>query len=49
MKGRSDTRIYYTSDYPAYELTVAQVWFKNEESAARAGFIHWRRSSKYRK
>src|SRR5262249_54479287 len=33
VKGRSDTRHYYTPDDPTYGPTVAQVWFKDEESA----------------
>jgi hypothetical protein len=45
VKGRSDTRIYYTPDDPAYDATVAQVWFKDEQAAARAYFIAWRKSS----
>jgi uncharacterized membrane protein ArfC len=46
VKGRSDTRLYYTPDDAAYERTVAQVWFKDEESAKRAYFTAWRKSSK---
>ena len=46
VKGRSDTRLYYTPDDPAYDQTVAQVWFKDEESAARANFTRWRKSSR---
>jgi uncharacterized membrane protein ArfC len=46
VKGRSDTRLYYTPDDAAYDRTVAQVWFKDEKSAARALFTPWRRSSK---
>jgi hypothetical protein len=46
VKGRSDTRLYYTPDDPAYDATVAQVWFKDEESAARALFTPWRKSSR---
>ncbi|BBZ47864.1 hypothetical protein MPRM_51450 [Mycobacterium parmense] len=46
VKGRSDTRLYYTPDDPTYELTIAQVWFKNEEAAARAHFTPWCKSSK---
>jgi hypothetical protein len=46
VKGRSDTRLYYTPDDPAYDETVAQVWFKNEQAAARACFIAWRKSSR---
>ncbi|WP_369830755.1 hypothetical protein [Mycobacterium sp. 1245805.9] len=46
VKGRSDTRLYYTPDDPAYDPTVAQVWFKDEAAAARACFTPWRKSSR---
>ncbi|MGA9678883.1 MAG: hypothetical protein WBR28_27705 [Mycobacterium sp.] len=46
VKGRSDTRLYYTPDDATYERTVAQVWFKDEESATRAYFTAWRKSSR---
>lgn len=46
VKGRSDTRLYYTPDDATYDQTVAQVWFRDEESAARAHFTPWRTSSK---
>ena len=45
VKGRSDARLYYTPDDATYEPTVAQVWFKDEESAMRAYFTPWRKSS----
>lgn len=45
VKGRSDTRLYYTPDDPAYDPTVAQVWFEDEECAARAFFTPWRKSA----
>jgi hypothetical protein len=45
VKGRTDTRLYYTPDDPMYDLTVAQVWFRDEQSAARALFTPWRKSS----
>lgn len=48
VKGRSDTRLYYTPDDPVFDRTVAQVWFKDTESAARAFFTPWRESSKKR-
>jgi len=44
VKGRSDTRLYYTPDDGTYDRTVAQVWFKDEESAMRAYFTPWRKS-----
>jgi uncharacterized membrane protein ArfC len=46
VKGRSDTRLYYTPDDATYDRTVAQVWFKDEESAVRAFFTPWRKSSR---
>jgi uncharacterized membrane protein ArfC len=46
VKGRSDTRLYYTPDDATYDGTVAQVWFRDEESAIRAHFTPWRKSSR---
>jgi uncharacterized membrane protein ArfC len=46
VKGRSDTRLYYTPDDATYDGTVAQVWFMDEESAIRAYFTPWRKSSR---
>ncbi len=46
VKGRSDTRLYYTPDDATYDRTVAQVWFRDEESAVRAHFTPWRKSSR---
>jgi uncharacterized membrane protein ArfC len=45
VKARSDTRLYYTPDNPTYDPTVAQVWFKDEQSALRAGFTPWHPNS----
>lgn len=44
VKGRTDTRLYYTPDDPTYDPTVAQVWFSDEEAAKRAFFTPWRTS-----
>jgi uncharacterized membrane protein ArfC len=46
VKGRSDTRLFYTPDDAVYDNTVAQIWFKDQESATRAYFTPWRKSSK---
>ncbi|HEY1439870.1 MAG TPA: hypothetical protein VGF65_03315 [Mycobacterium sp.] len=46
VKGHLETRLYYTPDDPTYDSTVPQVWFKDEESAVRAGFTPWRKRSK---
>lgn len=45
VKGRSDTRLYYTPEDPSYDPVIAQVWFENEEVAARAFFTPWRKST----
>jgi uncharacterized membrane protein ArfC len=45
VKGRSDTRLYYTPDDATFDGTIAQVWFRDEESAVRAHFTPWRKSS----
>ena len=44
VKGRSDTRLYYTPDDSTYDATVAEIWFSDEKSAAQAGFTPWRAS-----
>ena len=41
IKGDKDTGRYFTLDSPDYEATEAEVWFANEESAQKAGFLHW--------
>jgi uncharacterized membrane protein ArfC len=46
VKGRSETRLYYTPDDATYDRTAAQVWFKDEETAMRAFFTPWRKSSR---
>jgi uncharacterized membrane protein ArfC len=46
VKGRSDSRLYYTPDDAAYDETTAQVWFRDEESAAGAYFTPWRNSKR---
>jgi uncharacterized membrane protein ArfC len=46
VKGRTDSRLFYTPDDPDYDEIVAQVWFQDEEFAARAFFTPWRKSSR---
>lgn len=41
IKGDKDTGRYFTLDSPEYEEIEAEVWFANEESAAKAGFLRW--------
>jgi uncharacterized membrane protein ArfC len=45
VKAQPDTRLYYTPDNPGYDATIAHVWFKDENSALRAGFTPWHRKS----
>ncbi|KAA1250062.1 hypothetical protein F0Q45_11760 [Mycobacterium simiae] len=46
IKGRTDTRLYYTPDDPSYDATDAQVWFQDEAAAARAFFTAWSKSAR---
>jgi uncharacterized membrane protein ArfC len=41
IKGDKDTGRYFTVDSPEYAVTEAEVWFADEDSAAKAGFLHW--------
>jgi uncharacterized membrane protein ArfC len=46
VKGNEDSKLYHTPDSPSYEQTVAEVWFRDEESAVRAGFAPWQKGTK---
>jgi ElaB/YqjD/DUF883 family membrane-anchored ribosome-binding protein len=41
IKGDKDTGKYFTLDSPEYEAIEAEVWFANDESAEKAGFVRW--------
>lgn len=41
VKGDKDTGRYFTSDSPDYETTESELWFSNEASAQKAGFLRW--------
>jgi hypothetical protein len=41
IKGNEDSMLYHTPDSPSYRQTIAEVWFRDEESAIRAGFTRW--------
>jgi uncharacterized membrane protein ArfC len=41
IKGDKDTGRYFTVDSPQYASIGAEVWFANEESAEKAGFVRW--------
>ena len=41
IKGNADSMLFHGPDSPAYEQTIAEVWFFDEESARKAGFDKW--------
>ena len=41
VKGNEDSMLYHTPDSPHYNQTIAEVWFKDEESAEQGGFTPW--------
>lgn len=45
IKGDKDTGRYFTADSPDYRVIEAEVWFADEESAEKAGFLHWNAQS----
>jgi uncharacterized membrane protein ArfC len=46
VKGNEDSMLYHTPDSPHYKETIAEVWFKDEESAEQGGFTPWHRGKK---
>jgi hypothetical protein len=41
IKGDKDTGRYFTLDSPDYAAIEAEVWFADERSAQKAGFLRW--------
>ena len=41
VKGNEDSMLYHSPESPAYDVTVAEVWFRDEETAEAAGFSRW--------
>jgi hypothetical protein len=41
IKGNEDSMLYHTTDSPAYAATIAEVWFADEATARKAGFLRW--------
>ena len=41
IKGNADSMLYHGPDSPAYEQTIAEVWFADEATAKAAGFARW--------
>ena len=33
--------LYHTTDSPSYKQTIAEVWFRDVETAETAGFNRW--------
>ena len=46
IKGNADSMLYHGTDSPAYEETVAEVWFIDEATAKAAGFDKWDKNFK---
>ena len=43
IKGNEDSMLYHTQDSPSYKQTIAEVWFRDESTAEKAGFTHWQK------
>ena len=41
IKGNEDSMLYHTTDSPSYTQTIAEVWFRDVETAEKAGFARW--------
>ena len=41
IKGNEDSMLYHSSESPAYDDTVAEVWFRDVPTAEAAGFNRW--------
>ena len=41
VKGNADSMLYHSPDSPYYGRTVAEVWFRTEADAQKAGFKRW--------
>jgi hypothetical protein len=41
VKGNEDSMLYHTTDSPSWKQTIAEIWFRDTDSAERAGFLRW--------
>ena len=41
VKGNEDSMLYHTTDSPSYKQTIAEIWFRDVETAEKAGFHRW--------
>jgi hypothetical protein len=46
VKGNADSMLFHTLASPYYGRTIAEVWFRAESDARRAGFTAWNERSK---
>jgi len=46
VKGNADSMLFHTLASPYYGRTIAEVWFRTEADARRAGFTAWNERSK---
>ncbi|MEB3034690.1 channel accessory protein ArfC, sunset domain variant [[Mycobacterium] nativiensis] len=49
IKGNEDSMLYHGPDSPSYDVTIAEVWFVDEKTAAAAGFNRWDSGRKRKK
>jgi hypothetical protein len=41
IKGNEDSKLYHSPESPSYEVTIAEVWFRDAATAEAAGFNRW--------
>lgn len=41
VKGNEDSKLYHSPESPSYGRTIAEVWFRDVETAEAAGFNRW--------
>ena len=41
VKGNEDSMLYHTPESPSYKQTIAEIWFRDVETAEKAGFNRW--------
>ncbi|MGH3676574.1 MAG: hypothetical protein ACRDU5_12715 [Mycobacterium sp.] len=41
VKGNEDSMLYHTPESPSYKQTIAEIWFRDVETAEGAGFARW--------
>jgi uncharacterized membrane protein ArfC len=41
IKGNEDSMLYHSPESPTYKRTIAEVWFRDVDTAEAAGFNRW--------